>query len=92
MTKRKRTKLLIPPMKYMEDIMKGIKRKPKDPLAALKRHYPVPWRVVRAYPGMVTDRFSWMSDWTVCDRNDNFVVLCRSLALARAIARMGSAT
>lgn len=53
-------------------------RKKRDPLAALKKKHPGPWRVTACIGG-----------WAVFDKNDNDILFCRSLALARAIAKLG---
>jgi hypothetical protein len=86
MSKRKRTKPLIPPMKYMEDIMKGIKRKPKDPLAALRKKYPGKWQV---YPGHA---YKYVVRCTCVQTAhlSGVIAVTDHLPLARAIARMGA--
>lgn len=65
------------------------KPKKRDPLASLKKKHPGPWKAAFTYEGMVSTKFSWMSDWAVCDKNKKYIVLCRSRSLARAVAKLG---
>ena len=83
MTKPKRKKPIIPPMKLMEDLMPREPKK-RDPLAALKKKHPRPWKAEPHVDGTKI----W---WCVLDANGYYVELYISHStIARAIAKLGA--
>jgi hypothetical protein len=67
-----------------------LRRKKKDPMDAIRKQHPTPWRVAYTYKGMVTSKFPWMSDWAVASKDGNYIALCKTREIARAICKMGN--
>jgi hypothetical protein len=96
MTKPKRTTTSPELMKAFDIIAKlKPRKKPKDPLAAVKQKHTRPWRVALDVKKFSSRGWPWDTDWAmtyvVKDKNGGIIVVCRYEELARAIARMGNA-
>lgn len=80
--KDKKTKPRIPPMQEMIDGFGKVAPTKPDPMKALRKIHPTPWREIVAQ--------RWYRYYYVYDANGILLADCCSKKIARAICRMGN--